>query len=186
MYKRGIVTEVDANTARVRVKFPSQQDLVSGWLDVLQTSTHGDADYQLPPVGNQVAVLLDETGDAGCVLGAVYSDADPPPATVATKRVMTFADGCRLEYDQATHVLSVTLPGSGRLQLCGSSSKVALATLVKQELTSFSNDYKAHTHIAGLLVSGAPGAPVTGTTGAPVAAAYSPGEVASTQIRINI
>ena len=32
---------------------------------------------------------------------------------------MTFADGCRLEYDQATHVLSVTLPGSGRLQLCG-------------------------------------------------------------------
>ena len=58
MYKRGIVTEVDANTARVRVKFPSQQDLVSGWLDVLQTSTHGDADYQLPPVGNRSPYYL--------------------------------------------------------------------------------------------------------------------------------
>jgi phage baseplate assembly protein V len=182
MYERGIVSEVNASTVRVRVKFPAKQDLVSGWLDVLQRSTHADQDYSLPKVGNQVAVLLDETGDAGCVLGAVYSSVDPPPATSPAKRVMTFADGCRIEYDQSTHVLSVALPSAGKLQLCGAASKVALANLVKAELTSLSNDYKAHTHVAGMLVSGSPGAPVTGTTGAPVAATYSPGEVGSAQV----
>ena len=182
MYKRGIVSAVDADTCRVRVKFPAQQDLESGWLDVLQTSTHGDQSFALPPIGNQVAVMLDETNDAGCVLGAIYSEADPPPTTVANRRVMAFADGARIEYDQTTHVLSIALPSDGRLRLCGSSSRLALASLVRNELTAFADEYKQHTHIAGLLVTGAPGAPVTGTTGAPVAATYSPGDVASAQV----
>lgn len=183
MYKRGIVKEVDAQTGRLRVTFPAQQDLVSGWLDVLQGSTHGDQDFQLPPVGNQVAVLLDETGDAGCVLGAIYSEVDAPPATAVTQRVMAFTDGCRIEYDQAAHVMKVTLPSSGSLELCGSAGKLALDTLVKAELNKFVTDYTAHIHLAGPLITGLPGAPVTGTTGAPVAVTYSPGEVGSAQVK---
>lgn len=173
MYKRGIVEEVDAATARVRVKFLEEQGLVSGWLEVLQTSTLGDRDYALPPKGCQVAVLLDDAEEAGCVLGAVYSQTDPPPATVATKRVVQFADGCRVEYDQAAHRLTVTVPEGGMIELSG-TDPVALDSLVQSELSRLWADHTAHIHTAGT----GPG----GFTGAPVAGTYSVGPVGAAKI----
>jgi phage baseplate assembly protein V len=184
VYRRGIVEEVDAATCRVRVRFPQEQDLLSGWLDVLQGSTHEDKYYRIPPKGNQVAVLLDEQNEAGCVLGAVYSTADAPPADADNVVVVTLSDGFEIKYNKTTHVLAVTVPSGGSLELCGSSSLVALATKVETELKAFVNDYKAHGHIAGtLLLSAAPGSPVTGTTGAPVAVSYAVGAVGAAQLK---
>lgn len=183
MYRRAIVSEVDATTARVRVKFPERQGLESGWLDVLQWSTYGDQAYGLPAVDSQVAVLMGKHDEDGCVLGAIYSAADPPPVNVATKRGFQCADGAKVEYDNETKVLTVSLPSGGSLELCGASSAVALATKVEQELSALKDDYEEHQHQAGTALIGNMGNPVTGVTGAPVAVSYSPGSVGSEQVK---
>lgn len=183
MYRRAIVSAVDAQTARVRVRFPERQGLESGWLDVLQWAAHSDRAYGLPAIDSQVAVLMGENDEDGCVLGAIYSAADPPPVSSAAKRGFEWADGARVEYDTATKVLSVTLPSGGSLELCGASSAVALAAAVEQELSNLKSDYAEHQHQAGVLLIGNLGAPVTGVTGAPVAVTYSPGSVGSEQVK---
>lgn len=119
MYRRGIVSAVDPATARVRVRFPDADDMESFWLEVMQhrTLTGGDRAYWLPDPGEAVAVLMDEQDEAGLVLGAIYSTADPPPVTTADKHHVTHKDGAVFEYDRAGHVLLVSVPAGGRIEL---------------------------------------------------------------------
>src|SRR6187551_1008393 len=101
MYSRGEVVEVNPGSHQVRVKFAARQDVVSPWLDVLVSSTAGDKEARLPKVGNQVACLLDERGESGCVLGAVYSSVDAPPDGITVEqRILELEDGARFAYDQ--------------------------------------------------------------------------------------
>ncbi|SFR79764.1 phage baseplate assembly protein V [Sphingomonas jatrophae] len=65
----------------------------------------------LPPsVGEQVIVFSPE-GDteAGIVLGGIFSDARPAPASEAIA-LLLFDDGASISYDPAGHRLDVTLP----------------------------------------------------------------------------
>lgn len=194
MYKRGIVEELDADRHRARVRFPAQGDVLSPWLDVLVRATHGDRDYGLPPKGTQVAVMLDEHEESGCVLGALYSDADPPDVSDDKVRRITFADGCVIEYDQGAHRMSVELPAGGTLELAGAASPIALASKVadelaaiKTELQSIQSGAASHTHLAGALAAPPGGGPVTGMTGAPVSAPYTlgyePSSVAAEKVK---
>ncbi|MFB9160335.1 phage baseplate assembly protein V, partial [Chromobacterium violaceum] len=41
-------------------------------------------------------------------LGAIYSEADPPPTTSRDKFMVRFKDGALLEYDRASHTLTVS------------------------------------------------------------------------------
>ncbi|WP_160175167.1 phage baseplate assembly protein V [Ruegeria halocynthiae] len=76
--KRGIV--VDERGSQVRVQFEDNDQLISGWLDVVQRSTSGVKVFTRPKVGSQVVCQMDANREAGVILGAVYSDADPAPA----------------------------------------------------------------------------------------------------------
>lgn len=176
MYRRAIVVEVDASTHRVRVRFPDRDD-VTLWLDVLTRGTHGERDYGLYSVGSQVAVVLDEHEETGAVLGAVYSSVDRPTVTNADTRRFEFGDGGLVEYDRGAHVLRVTVPSGGRLELAGSSDAVALASEVLAQLTAIAA--ATHTHPAGALAS--PAGAVTGITGA-ASIGYSAESVASTKV----
>lgn len=212
MYRRCLVTEVDPATHRVRGTFPDRSDLVSPWLNVLTRGATTFKDFGLPAVGDQVAVLLDEREESGCVLGSLFSEADPVPADVgATKRVLVFADGARVSYDDQTHalalslpadatmslafgdggtvsydasshVLDVSVPAGGKLHLAGDADDMALAGLVGAELSAIQSALDSHTHPAGGLLSAPPGAPVTGMT-APASSGYSPQAVAAAQVR---
>lgn len=119
MYRRGIVSAVDPATARVRVRFPDSDDMESFWLEVMQQRTlaGGDRAYWLPDAGEAVAVLMDEQDEAGLVLGAIYSSADPPPVASADKRHVTHKDGAVFEYDRDSHVHIVSVPAGGRIEL---------------------------------------------------------------------
>ena len=75
--KRGIV--VDGRGSQVRVRFEDNDQMISGWLDVAQRSTAGIKVFTRPKSGSQVVCLMDANREAGVVLGAVYSDADPAP-----------------------------------------------------------------------------------------------------------
>ncbi|WP_171182357.1 phage baseplate assembly protein V [Ruegeria sp. HKCCD8929] len=76
--KRGIV--VEGRGSQVKVRFEDNDQVVSGWLDVVQRSTAGMRAFTRPKPGSQVVCQLDANREAGVVLGALYSDADPAPS----------------------------------------------------------------------------------------------------------
>nr|VFK17430.1 MAG: phage baseplate assembly protein V [Candidatus Kentron sp. LPFa] len=108
-YKTGIV--VDARPGFARVRFPDLDDLLTDWLPMAVGKTlEGKACHTLSP-GEHVACLLDAHFDDGCILGALYSDADAPPVNVKTKTHWSFADGGMAEYDTTGGTLSVIAKG---------------------------------------------------------------------------
>ncbi|MDT4867952.1 phage baseplate assembly protein V [compost metagenome] len=71
----------------------------------------------MPDIGEQVALLLDTTGDDGWVLGALYSEADPPPVASRDKWHRRFKDGAMIEYDRAGHAFVLELPAGGTVRV---------------------------------------------------------------------
>lgn len=182
-YRRGIVESVGAGH-RVKCRLPDRDNMITGWLDVVVPSTSGDRVAWLPKPGNQVALMLDEHDESGCVLGAIYSDADPPDADASTSlRRVAFADGGVVEYDESTSVLRITMPAGGFVELAGAADFVALAgrvlaelQAIQAELSSIASGVNGHTHGVSGAVASAPVAPV-------YVAGYSAGSVASSQVR---
>lgn len=212
MYRRCIVTEVDAEQHAVRGTFPDRGDVISPWLRVLARGATSLKDFGLPHVGDQLAVLLDEREEEGVVLGALFSQADPVPADVGpTKRVVVFSDGARVSYDDETHALELALPAAstmavvfgdgasfsydadshvaevaipagGALNLCGDASPLALAVATKAELDAVKSALDSHTHQAGALVTGPSGGAPVTGMTGTASSGYSPNEVGSAQV----
>lgn len=105
--KFGTVSAVDEKTMRVRVRLPELDNLRTAWLPVLARKSKRDKDYWMPDLGEHVAVLLDARGEDGVVLGAIFSEADAVPVASRDKWHRRFADGAVLEYDRASHVLTI-------------------------------------------------------------------------------
>ncbi|EAO2687535.1 phage baseplate assembly protein V [Salmonella enterica] len=103
----GIISDIDETVVRVRVTLPECDNLRSNWLPVLQRNTQDNKDYWLPDIGEQVEVLLDENGEDGVVLGAVYSTVDTAPLASRDKRYVQFSDGAAFEYDRELHQLTI-------------------------------------------------------------------------------
>ncbi|AXW85573.1 baseplate protein [Lonsdalea britannica] len=103
----GTVSAVDAAGVRARVRLPECDNLRTAWLEVLQRNTQNNKDYWLPDVGEQVRILLDDNGEDGVILGAIYSSVDTPPVNNAQARGCTYSDGAAFYYDRATHTLTV-------------------------------------------------------------------------------
>ncbi|AYH06320.1 phage baseplate assembly protein V [Pectobacterium parmentieri] len=103
----GTISAVDEVHVMVRVRLPECDNLRTAWLPVLQHNTQNNKDYWLPDIGEQVEVLLDDNGEDGLVLGAIYSAADVPTLSDKDKRAVTFADGAHIEYDRRTHTLTI-------------------------------------------------------------------------------
>ncbi|KGA43111.1 phage baseplate assembly protein V [Pectobacterium odoriferum] len=103
----GTISAVDEARVMVRVRLPECDNLRTAWLPVLQRNTQNNKDYWLPDIGEQVEVLLDDNGEDGLVLGAIYSAADVPMLADKDKRAVTFADGAHIEYDRRTHTLTI-------------------------------------------------------------------------------
>lgn len=107
----GRVSAVDPARATARVVFEAQE-VVSYDLPVIQRQTLRNKDYYLPDVGEHVVCIFLPTGNAdGFILGAIYTDEDQPPASSQDKRVVQFEDGTRIEYDRASHTLTVNAVG---------------------------------------------------------------------------
>lgn len=127
-FRTGIVQAQDPATARVRVRFPDRDDVVSWWLPVIIPKSQGDKVYWLPDVGEQVVVLMDEHDEYGAVVGAIFSEIDAPPSGMTEDKFhVTFRDGTAVEYDRAAHALTA-VGGSGATILLqdGAGSNVEL------------------------------------------------------------
>ncbi|MET0264712.1 MAG: phage baseplate assembly protein V [Duganella sp.] len=91
-----------------RIRLPDTDNMRTMWLPVAYPKTLEDQCYWTYDPGEHVAVLLDAQGEDGVILGAIFSDEDTAPVTDNDKFGMRFKDGAQLEYDRATHTLTVT------------------------------------------------------------------------------
>jgi phage baseplate assembly protein V len=173
----GVVVAVDEQSARVRVQFADLDDLISDWLPVMQEFCVGNQQYRLPDNGSQVVCLMDENYEAGVVLGAIYSDADPPPVTNANLFYKKFADGTVLQYDRAGHKLTVDV--KGEIDARADIQAVITSPLVKAVASTKVVCDTPLTECTGNL-SVAGGITCVGTYGATGGKIVTPGDIQST------
>lgn len=113
LFRVGRVSDVFPATMRVKVEFPSRDNMVSHELPVLVHGSSKNAHYWLPDVGEQVLclVLPDGAHNDGFCLGSYYSEAMPPKVASIDKRRLDFGDGTYIEYDRGSHQLTVQCVG---------------------------------------------------------------------------
>lgn len=122
----GAVAEVDLPAARARVHYdtdPGGAAILTAWLPWLTPRAGADRTWWAPTVGEQVVVLAPggELPQA-VILPALYRDTHPAPDVAASKHVMRYGDGIRIEVDTAAHRYGVAVPAGGELVLtCGGS-----------------------------------------------------------------
>lgn len=185
MYRRGVVSKVDVDKHVVRCTLPEKGNVETAWLDVLVPDTLDDKVFSLPSEGAQVALMLDERDEQGCVLGSVYSKVDAPTGTKNVNlRRIDFKDGAKVEYDREHHKLTIDIPSSGELnvtingkakiettgdvevkpggllKIAGAADFVALAAKVDAIVTYLVMWLLTHTHGTGVGPSTPPLAPV--------------------------
>ena len=112
----GTVAAVDASRHALRVTLPALENLQTDWLPMITPAALGNQFYSLPDVGTLVVCLLDAQGETGAVLGAIYNDADPTPASNAELHVLQYRNGTRIEHDRSTGDVRVTTSGKVLVQ----------------------------------------------------------------------
>ena len=96
----GLVSAVDEAGHNLRVKIPALEDMETDWLPMTTPAAGGNQFYSLHDEGEQVVCLLDARGENGCVIGAIYSTADKPPASSKDNWVRRFKNGTIIEHDR--------------------------------------------------------------------------------------
>ena len=110
----GTVAAVDAAKHSLRVTLPALENLQTDWLPMITPAALGNQFYRLPDVGT--LCLLDAQGEGGAVLGAIYNDADPAPASNADLHVLQYSNGTRIEHDRSTGNVLVKTSGKVLVQ----------------------------------------------------------------------
>lgn len=108
----GIISSTNPENCTARVAFEDRAAMVSYDLPVLVRGSLQNKDYWMPDPGEQVVCLFLPSGAAqGFILGSLYSAKDTPPVADGNKRHIAFSDGTTIEYDRATHILTINSIG---------------------------------------------------------------------------
>lgn len=109
----GTISALDEANARVRV---STSGLTTDWLPWSASRAGNTRQWSPPRVGEQV-VLASPYGDLGqaVVIGSLYSDEKPAPATSKDQETTVYPDGSTVDYNSATNTLTVTVAGAGNV-----------------------------------------------------------------------
>ena len=104
----GRITSVDEKKHTARVQFTDRDEMVSWDLPVLVPSTVDPQDYCLPVENTDVVcVFLPNGQQQGFIIGAFYTDLNPPPITDRKKYLRKFKDGTEIEADKETGNVTV-------------------------------------------------------------------------------
>ncbi|MCW2391946.1 phage baseplate assembly protein V [Sphingobium sp. B11D3A] len=111
----GAIASVDPANATCTVAIG---EITTGELPWLAQRAGGVRSWSPPTVGEQCVVLAPE-GDLanGLVVLGLYSNAHPAPSTNSDLVQLALNDGAVIEYNQAAHALSATLPAGGTAQI---------------------------------------------------------------------
>lgn len=113
--KYGTVTEIKADTAQVKVTFKESNNIVSYYMPVLQSFAGKNNAYVLPSIDDVVVCLISPRGDAGVVLGSIYTGINKPLITDENKYNVTFDDETQIEYDKKENILKADIKGSAEI-----------------------------------------------------------------------
>ena len=113
----GTVSAVDAALARARVRLPDMGNMESYWLPVLHQCSKANQSYWLPDTGDTVTCLLDERGEQGVILGAVYNGSNRPPKESQEIYHVQFEDGSSFTFNRSESILRVRITGRIEIQL---------------------------------------------------------------------
>lgn len=94
--RRGKV--IEGRGSQVRVQFEDSDGMISPWLDVAQESTIGKKSFRRFKPGELVRCYLDDKGETGEVLCAIYNDQNPAPADSDELFYEEAADGSTLRW----------------------------------------------------------------------------------------
>lgn len=111
MVRIGKITALDEANARVKV---SVSGLETDWLPWGVDSAGRSRKWSPKQVGEQV-MLFSPYGDPdqGVVGHSLYQERFPAPGNKKGQEVTTFADGTTVTYDQAANAMTITVAGSG-------------------------------------------------------------------------
>lgn len=112
----GKVSSVNGANCTATVVFDDRDELVSNELPIITIGSNGTRGYWVPEVETQVLCLFlpNSSGkgtDDGFILGAFYSQADPPAETDPNVRSVVFPDGSKIKFDGAGN-LEIIMTGN--------------------------------------------------------------------------
>lgn len=130
----GTISELDEASARVKV---SAAGLTTDWLPWSASRAGNTRQWSPPRVGEQV-VLASPYGDLGqaVVIGSLFSDDKPAPATSKDQETTVYPDGSTVDYNSATNTLTVTVAGSGNVVINCKVATVVAETSVTLDTPS--------------------------------------------------
>jgi len=104
VFRIGRVSSVNGTNCTARVTFPDKDDLVSAELPIIVIGSKGTQGYWVPEVDTQVlcCFLPNPSGSGlneGFILGAFYSQQDPPEDKDENVRSIRFPDGSYFHFD---------------------------------------------------------------------------------------
>lgn len=137
MVRLGTIIALDAANARVRV---AAGGLETDWLPWVTARAGATRTWSAPRVGEQVVVLAESGNPSqGVVIPSIYQDAHPAPANSQDIEATVYPDGSRVEYDSASHTLTVTV-GTGQVVVNCKSATVNCETAAMKASTSVTLD----------------------------------------------
>lgn len=149
MLRYGTISSIDADKGLARVQF-GEDEVVSDWLPVLVQKTMNDKYFYMPDVNEHVACLMEENGENGIILGAIYSQANAPGVVKGEgKSGVEYENGDIIEYDHNGRILSMKI---GTTEFRATNSGPAIKTTgesLKQILLDLMAQLKAEYHMTG-------------------------------------
>lgn len=106
----GTVSEIDAENARLRVKF-EEDEIVSDWLPVAVPTGAKTSFFVVPDVGEQCVCLMDERSENGVFMGTIYSQNTKPKNASADATAVEFSDGTKIIYDRSNSTFTIDAKG---------------------------------------------------------------------------
>lgn len=125
----GRIAEVDAAKGLVKVDLDGP---VTDWIPWLQRRAGDDRDWSVPSVGEQVAIAAPSGELSGAfVIGSLSQDTHPNAGDSADKPRTVYSDGTVVEYNKASHTLTIdTSASSGTVIIkCNTATVEAAASV---------------------------------------------------------
>ncbi|NRA89378.1 MAG: phage baseplate assembly protein V [Rhizobiales bacterium] len=107
---KATVVKIDAAKALVKVKFEQHENMVSGWLNILQMNASNYAIYSTPEKGARVWVDMDDNFEEGVMVGAYYDADNSPPSSSAGAMHIKGKDGSEILIDGGN--IKISVPGN--------------------------------------------------------------------------
>ncbi len=120
MIRRGRVHSVDFEQSPPRIKVEYEKGVVTGWLPWIsgRESSKHRTDWEPLAIGEQV-IILSESGElsAGVVIPSLPDASSPVPSTSPDEHVSRYSDGTEINYNRASHKLTITIGSGGDAEL---------------------------------------------------------------------